>query len=219
LRTVLEDDGTFARELDAFVATVGPAAALAGLVQVFLRLITPGVPDLYQGCEFWDLSLVDPDNRRAVDYAARRVDADALRTPLPQLLPAWFDGRVKQALIARLNAHRNAHAEFYSSAGYTPLTASGPAAAHVIAFERRTGGARLVAIASRWPLSLAREALVLPVIPEAAWQETVVAVPDATDLHDVLHDRAAPIVDSALRLDAVLRDFPLALYFTRTAEN
>ena len=218
LRSVLEDDGAFVRELDAFVATIAPAAALAGLVQTFLRLTTPGVPDLYQGCEVWDTSLVDPDNRRPVDYAARTAAFDVLAAALRNLLPTWADGRVKQALIARLNAHRTAHAAFYAAAGYTPLTASGPAAAHVIVFERRRGDARLVAIASRWPLSLARAALQQPLLPPAAWQDTTVALPDAAGLHDVLHDRDAPVVDSALRLDAALRDFPVALYFSGAAD-
>jgi len=213
LRAVLEDGGTFAQELDAFVATIGAAAALAGLAQTFLRLTTPGVPDLYQGCEFWDFSLVDPDNRRAVDYHARTAAQSAWATPLPDLLPDWADGRVKQALIARLNAHRAANPALYAGGGYTPLAPSGAAAAHVVAFERRAGAARLIAVASRWPLSLTRAPLDTPLIPPDAWQDTALALPDAPRLHDVLHDRPAPVVDSALRLDAALRDFPVALYF------
>ncbi|RZL05583.1 MAG: malto-oligosyltrehalose synthase, partial [Rubrivivax sp.] len=75
--------------------------ALNGLVQTLLRMTSPGVPDLYQGNEYWDFSLVDPDNRRPVDYALRRATLDA-STPLAELLGQWRDGRIKQALIAEV---------------------------------------------------------------------------------------------------------------------
>ena len=77
------------------------SGALNGLVQTILKLTVPGVADFYQGTEFWDQSLVDPDNRRPIDFAAR-TDASVQATPLAELLAGWRDGRVKQAVIARL---------------------------------------------------------------------------------------------------------------------
>src|SRR5690606_29996551 len=94
-------DAGFVRELIAFVDTIAPAAALKGLSQCMLRLTCPGVPDLYQGTEFWDFSLTDPDNRRPVDYAARMQALSAHAAPAA-LLKHWRDGRVKQALIRQL---------------------------------------------------------------------------------------------------------------------
>jgi (1->4)-alpha-D-glucan 1-alpha-D-glucosylmutase len=81
-------------------STISVPGALNGLAQTLLRMTVPGVPDLYQGNEFWDFSLVDPDNRRPVDYASRQ---QALQQPLdlPDLLANWRDGRIKQALIAQ----------------------------------------------------------------------------------------------------------------------
>src|SRR5262249_17678178 len=141
---------------------------------------------------------------------AAQIARDA---PLAALLATWQDARVKQALIARLNAHRCEHAAFYAAAGYLPLAVSGAAAAHVIAFQRRLGAARLLAIAARWPLSLARAALAEPCVPPVAWQDTAVALSDGAALRDVLHDDTAAFGDSAIRLDVALRDFPVALYF------
>ena len=94
------------REIAAFVQRIAPAGAVNGLAQTLLRLTAPGVPDLYQGTEFWDFSLVDPDNRRPVDFAPRAStlgDGD-----LDALAGTWRDGRIKQALIARVLALRAA---------------------------------------------------------------------------------------------------------------
>ncbi|MBF3307258.1 malto-oligosyltrehalose synthase, partial [Pseudomonas aeruginosa] len=82
-------------------ARLMPAGALNGLAQCLLRLTCPGIPDLYQGREDWDFSLVDPDNRRPVDFA-RHAAALAAPTPFPELLEHWRDGRIKQTLIARV---------------------------------------------------------------------------------------------------------------------
>jgi (1->4)-alpha-D-glucan 1-alpha-D-glucosylmutase len=91
-------EATFLQALAGFVGAIAPAGALNGLTQAALHLTTPGVPDLYQGCEQWDFSLVDPDNRRAVDFAAGAEDR-ADPGALPALAAAWQDGAVKRALI------------------------------------------------------------------------------------------------------------------------
>jgi (1->4)-alpha-D-glucan 1-alpha-D-glucosylmutase len=125
-------------ELAGYVDAIAPAGALNGLVQALLRSTAPGVPDLYQGCEFWDFSLVDPDNRRPVDYAARAAGLDA-GLPTVDLLRDWRDGRIKQRVIAAaLDLHRR-WPEVFTSGGYTPLQVEGPAAERVIAFLRSSG--------------------------------------------------------------------------------
>ena len=123
--------------------------ALNGLSQLTLKTLLPGVPDFYQGTEFWDFSLVDPDNRRPVDFAAR---ADAL-THAPddwQTLTAnWRDGRIKIALTHRLLRLRRDYAELFRRGSYEPLTVSGPQADHVIAFARTWKRQQLVVAVAR----------------------------------------------------------------------
>jgi len=155
VRAILDHErsAAFLGELARFVDRIAPAAAVNGLTQALLHFTTPGVPDLYQGTEFWDLSLVDPDNRRPVDYA-RRIDALARTEDWPSLLAAWRDGRIKQALIARLLAARAEHAGIFVDGAYEPLAAEGEAAEHVVAFTRgdRDGDCAVV-VATRFAMS------------------------------------------------------------------
>jgi (1->4)-alpha-D-glucan 1-alpha-D-glucosylmutase len=140
------------QEIAALVRRIAPAGAVNGLVQCLLRLTVPGVPDLYQGTEFWDFSLVDPDNRRPVDFAAR---AAALgKADLPALAADWRNGRVKQALIAELLALRRRVPQLFAEGSYEPVTVEGVAAESTIAFVRRHGDHRLLVAAPRLPLGL-----------------------------------------------------------------
>jgi len=106
-------------EIAALVARIAPAGALNGLAQAVLRMTAPGIPDLYQGSEYWDFSLVDPDNRRPVDFPAREASlAASLASDAPapdSLMPAWRDGRVKQAVIARVLALRARAPELFTA--------------------------------------------------------------------------------------------------------
>ena len=115
-------------EIAAFAARIAPAGAVNSLTQTLLRLTSPGVPDLYQGTEFWDFSLVDPDNRRPVDYAARAAPrSTAGKAPPARCSAHWRDGRVKQAIIARALAFRAARAGPVHARRYMPLRVEGPA--------------------------------------------------------------------------------------------
>jgi (1->4)-alpha-D-glucan 1-alpha-D-glucosylmutase len=108
-----------------------------GLVQTVLKATLPGVPDFYQGTEFWDLSLLDPDNRGPVDFVARAAaSSDCHDTKT--LTRTWRDGRIKQAVIARCLAARRAHAHLFASGEYVPLIPRAPTADHLIAYARRT---------------------------------------------------------------------------------
>lgn len=121
------------------------AGALNSLSQTLLKLTAPGVPDIYQGTEFYDLSLVDPDNRRKIDFpaldAALAADAD-----LVSLLGSWRDGRVKAKLTAIGLEARAENPALYTTGDYIPLEVEGPGADHVVAFARRneTGAAIVV---------------------------------------------------------------------------
>jgi (1->4)-alpha-D-glucan 1-alpha-D-glucosylmutase len=165
------------RELHAFVRLLEAPGALNGLAQTLLRLTTPGVPDLYQGCEWWDLSLVDPDNRRPVDFAARAAALEPL--PRPDFAGAWREGRVKQALIAALLHHRAAQPRLFAEGRYLPLAIEGPAAEHLLAFARVLGdGEALVVLAPRLPLRLLKGQDSLQV-PVERWRGCRVMLPPA----------------------------------------
>ncbi len=129
---------------------IAPAGALNGLAQTLLHLSVPGVPDVYQGDEFWDFSLVDPDNRRPVDFQARQR---ALDNPadIGELLSNWRDGRIKQAVIAQVLALRKANVELFSDGAYTALEVVGPQADHVVAFCRELQGRHVLVVVPRWP--------------------------------------------------------------------
>jgi (1->4)-alpha-D-glucan 1-alpha-D-glucosylmutase len=128
----------FLQDLAAHVGEIAPAGALNGLVQALLRCTAPGVPDLYQGCEFWDFSLVDPDNRRPVDYAAREAGFSASLSTAA-LLRSWRDGRIKQRVIGGALELRRRWPEVFGSGDYTPLEVQGPANGRLIAFVRSVG--------------------------------------------------------------------------------
>jgi (1->4)-alpha-D-glucan 1-alpha-D-glucosylmutase len=164
----------FLRSLVAFTRWVALAGACNSLVQCILRCTLPGVPDLYQGREFWDLSLVDPDNRRAVDFAARR---EALAGDEPEaLLPRWQNGHAKQALIARLLGLRREMPACFSDGRYTPRTVTGARAGHVLAFERvHASGRVLVAVPRLCARACAQNGLPNP--GRAFWKNTAVALP------------------------------------------
>jgi malto-oligosyltrehalose synthase len=136
--------------LARFAHRIAAPGATNGLAQTVLKLTSPGVPDFFQGSEFWDLSLVDPDNRRPVDYAARIAALEQAATPA-DCLDAWRDGRVKQAVIARVLKCRQALPALFAEGDYRPLAATGPAADHVLAFARIQGGAALIVVVARLP--------------------------------------------------------------------
>jgi (1->4)-alpha-D-glucan 1-alpha-D-glucosylmutase len=138
----------FLARLAGFVERIAPAGALNGLGQCILRCTAPGVPDLYQGAEFWDLSLTDPDNRRAVDFDSRSKAIAASGT-LAGLLPSWKDGHVKQALIARLLDLRAQRSDCFAQGDYVPLTAEGPRGDNVLGFARNYGGDSVVVAVPR----------------------------------------------------------------------
>jgi len=146
---------------------------LNGLSRTVLKATLPGVPDIYQGTELWDLSLVDPDNRRPVDYRERIQALDA-EEPLSPLFGTWRDGRIKQQMLARLLADRAASPALYASGDYHALAASGALARHLLGFSRTLGSERLAVVMPRLVAALARDET-MPL--GAAWRDSSVAIP------------------------------------------
>jgi (1->4)-alpha-D-glucan 1-alpha-D-glucosylmutase len=157
LDTVL--DGPVAGQLTKLVAQLNSHAASDALGQKLLALTVPGVPDVYQGTELWDDSLVDPDNRRPVDYTARRAALKELRHP-------------KIRVVSTALRLRRSRPDCFRSGTYLPVLASGEASDHVVAFRR--GDDILVAV-TRWTVRLAETGwgnTVLP-LPEGSWTDTL----------------------------------------------
>ncbi len=148
LRRLLGARSRFITEFRPLARRLAEAGTVASLSRTILKCTVPGIPDIYQGTEFWDFSLVDPDNRRPVDYEAR-ITALSRPQPLDELLAHWQDGRIKQGLLARLLADRAAAPDLYAGDDYEPLEASGAGAGHVIAFSRTGGNERLVVVVPR----------------------------------------------------------------------
>jgi (1->4)-alpha-D-glucan 1-alpha-D-glucosylmutase len=188
------DDPTTTAEVDAFVARIAPFGWSNSLAQKLLQLTMPGVPDVYQGTELWDYSLVDPDNRRPVDYASRR-----------KLLAALDDGQVpsvdesgaaKLLVVSRVLRARRDHPDWF--AGYEPVAVTGSAADHVVAFDR--GG--VVVVATRLPVCLAADgwgdtALQLP---NGAWRDLLTGERVVSDVAGIAADRLLARLPVALLL-------------------
>jgi (1->4)-alpha-D-glucan 1-alpha-D-glucosylmutase len=152
LDTVL--DGKVAGQLTEFVAQLNSHAASDALGQKLLALTVPGIPDIYQGTELWDDSLVDPDNRRPVDYAARRAALKELQHP-------------KIRIVTTALRLRRSHPDSFLHGEHLPVLASGQASDHVVAFRR---GTDILVAVTRWTVRLA----------ETGWGNTVLPLPDGS---------------------------------------
>ncbi len=187
---------------------------IAGLGRTVLKCTLPGIPDTYQGTEFWDFSFVDPDNRRPVDYPARERSLEAGTAPAA-LMASWADGRVKQATLARLLIDRAARPAFYADADYRPLAAEGERAEHVIAFTRSA------ATSGEDDLIVAVPRLVARLTPEGAWDGkafagTTLTVPEGSRWTDVIGGETVEAADGRLDLGRHFGTLPY-LVLRRTA--
>lgn len=206
------DAAELRRDLAGSVQTIAPAGALNGLVQTFLRLTVPGVPDLYQGCEFWDFNLVDPDNRRPVDFDAR---TDALNQPatVSELVKNWRDGRIKQWLVRRILTIRAAQPQLFRHGAYIPLEVEGEHAEHIVAFARRYEGDYLVMIAPRTVSDLLGDAPT-PLVPAERWRDTRVRLPapmHENELTCALSTSTVSPMDGCIAVSEALAAFPVNL--------
>lgn len=185
-----------------------------GLAQLVLRATIPGVPDTYQGTEFWDLSLVDPDNRTPVDYAGRRAGLHS-NEPIEDLLARWPDGRIKQRVLRTLLTHRRAHRELYEDGAYLPLSATGVRAEHLLAFQRRSNGSALTVVVPTLFARLvdANGKTGLP-IGSTVWRDAAIALPGARRWRDLFTDRVIDVAETdgagALAAADALARLPIA---------
>jgi malto-oligosyltrehalose synthase len=148
LAALLQPNSAFIAIAHKFIETIAPAGAVNGLAQTLLKLTVPGMPDFFQGTEFWDFSLVDPDNRRPVDYDRRR-QALAMDIEPSDCLQSWRDGRVKQALIRSLLDLRHQAPMLFARGDYLSIQVKGRMQNHVIAFARHFEGSALIVTVPR----------------------------------------------------------------------
>lgn len=183
------------------------------LGQTLVKLTVPGVPDIYQGADMWELSLVDPDNRRPVDFNARSRLLDELAPRLEnepeaafrELLEDWRNGAVKLALIRQALKLRTQSAELFANGSYEPLRAEGERAEHVFAFARRLGSQISVTAVTRLPVRL-----------EAAggWGDTRLILPEGAELKDCILGRRIAADGQSVRAADLFAALPVALLAT-----
>ena len=181
VQSVLRPDAVnqFLFDFIEFQQTTARAGMLNSLAQTFLKTTAPGVPDFYQGTELWHFCLVDPDNRRPVDYAERRALLASLQAAeadtaalVEQLLREPADGRIKLFITSRALAFRQAHSELFSAGDYLPLLARGARAEHVLAYARKDGAQEVVALAARFFVALGATRTTQLGLDAALWDDT-----------------------------------------------
>ena len=244
IRAILADlQSPFAKDLDAFVGSIADSGFVNSLAQTLIKIGSPGVPDFWQGAEFWDFNLVDPDNRRAVDFETRRrtltwLASRAKEDPSPlvrELLGRWPDQRIKLFVIWRALQFRREQAAIFDG-DYQPLAVEGPRKTHVCAFARTARGRWAACVVPRlasqawrdrgqdnhaaqgpgdapWPLG-------------DWWRETVVQLPAGAPLHwrhvftgQVIDTEEAPGDGRVLDVGKLLREFPVALLAGETPKR
>ncbi len=195
--------------LESFLPLAQKTAQLGmvnSLSETVLKCTVPGVPDFYQGNEIWDLSLVDPDNRRPVDYDLRRRLLASLKTAQPaDLMAHWQDGRIKLHVIQRLLHLRKTSKALFDQGSYTPVEATGELSECVIAFKREHEGRQLLVIVPRFSSRVG-----FPPLGEK-WRDTAVAVPG--EWRELF--TGAELGGANLRLSQVLAQLPVAVLVNR----
>jgi (1->4)-alpha-D-glucan 1-alpha-D-glucosylmutase len=210
----------FLTDFQAFVETFADGGLVNGLAQQVLKLTAPGVPDIYQGTELWDDSLVDPDNRRPVDFAARqRMLDDAADGAMANLFGRRRDGAVKLAVTARLLGLRKAQPALFAEGEYIALQSEGPAAAHVVAYLRRREGAALLVAVPRLVTKLA-QAHGTGVDDPSIWAGTTISMPsglEAAPWRNALGvGTVEPGDDGQFDVASLFQDAPLAVLTATT---
>lgn len=200
-----DKDNRFPAAFEPFAKRAAKFGMVNSLAQTVLKLTCPGMPDCYQGSEMWDLSLVDPDNRRPVDYALRQQRLEGVvRAPSRDLMEHWQDGRIKLLITHRLLELRREMPELFGTGAYVPVIAQGAFADKVVAFERRTPSQSVLVVIPRHTVPLGFPAL------GQVWQETQVpCAADGPPWRDVFTGREH--TGGMLALSDLLAELPCAV--------
>ena len=214
VRALLADTGRnlFLQDLRDAVRPLTWFGMLNSLSMVLIKLTSPGVPDCYQGNELWDFSLVDPDNRRAVDYVLRRRLLSECNSPA-QAFANLLDGRAKMYFVRTLLAERARTPDLFAHGSYTPVQVSGPRAAHAVAYARRHGHAAAMAVAGRLFATLGVKENELP-CGDALWLDTRIELPflqEGSVLRNVLDGRVHAVHQGGANIRNLFQNVPGAL--------
>lgn len=205
-------ENRFLSEFEPLAKRVAELGMVNSLSQVVLKLTIPGVPDIYQGEEMWDFSLVDPDNRRPVNYALRIHEAREIleKSPDPSaLLRDWRDGRIKLFVTVELLRLRREHPELFLRGDYTPVHAQGKFAESCVAFTRQFRGDSVLVVASRLTARVGT-----PPIGKA-WKDTALVLPDNFAGGINVFTGADVPATGTLLLKDLFRDLPVAVFVSR----
>ncbi|HEV2137092.1 MAG TPA: malto-oligosyltrehalose synthase [Terracidiphilus sp.] len=216
--------GSFRQEFLRFQRKIAWHGALNSLSQLLIKITAPGVPDFYQGSELWDLSLVDPDNRRPVDFRKRIQMLEDLRKEqsarprrlLREILTGWRDGRVKLYVTDKALEFRRLRASVYEDGDYLPLDCCGVWQSNVFAFARKKKEHWCLTIVPRFTTRLAPSGR-MP-LGSTVWQDTFISLPDHAPqswqsmlTSDKISAGSETGGKRALRLSDILDHFPVAL--------
>jgi (1->4)-alpha-D-glucan 1-alpha-D-glucosylmutase len=222
-------ENRFLTDLMRFHTRVAYAGMLNSLAQTLLKITSPGVPDFYQGTELWNFSLVDPDNRRPVDFPTRMTRLEELQqqqaeNPLAlvqELLAHWWDSRVKLYVTYKALHFRRMHAELFLAGDYLPLSVSGARREHVVAFAQRQESTWVLVVVPRLLTMLTSRRK--PPVGRWIWRKNLLLLPAEAPPHwvnvltgETLTAAAAPQAQM-LYLQHVFQYFPVALLFGTAA--
>ncbi len=223
-----EGDNEFVKSFAAFSRSTARVGMFNSLSQTLLKLTCPGVPDIYQGNELWDLSLVDPDNRRPVDYSKRRKilqemqkwpeSAEHLKLHVRELISHMSDGRIKMYLTWKALTLRKQRPELFLKGNYLSLNVQGPKAKHLLAFTRRYGDSELIVAVPRLCAKLF-SADGESSVTQDWWKETYIELPPSAErrtYHNVFTGEQVNLEPSGhasrLQANVLFEAFPLALF-------
>ena len=212
------EDNVFLDKLQHFQSRIAEYGIYNALSQLMVKMTVPGVPDFYQGAELWDLSLVDPDNRRPVDYETRSQAIQQIQSRwedqpnalLGELLQNRKNGQVKLFLALRGLAARNYFRNVFRSGTYRPIKATGTFANNVVAFARHKGEHTVITLVPRFITSLVQPGT--PPIGSEVWGDTALEIPngaDATWKNWITCESVE--MDANPTIGSLLKDFPVAL--------
>lgn len=217
------ESNQFMKEFLPFQKWVAGYGIFNSLSQTLIKIVSPGVPDFYQGTELWDLSMVDPDNRRPVDYSLRisllneikeKAQTDSLKL-IDELFSNKEDGRIKLFLTYNVLQAIKENSEVFEKGDYQPLEVSGKFKDHIVAFARRFGNTTAIAVAPRFLTTLVEPGE--NPLGEKIWADTHLKLPQGSQStwRNAITDQTISGSD-AIAIGQILQHFPLALLVSQS---
>jgi (1->4)-alpha-D-glucan 1-alpha-D-glucosylmutase len=206
IETILRSS-SFLNSFLPFAQQIAKRGMIFALSQTVLKLSSPGVPDIYQGNETWDFSLVDPDNRRPIDYPLRETILTSLGSrSVVELLQNWQDGGIKMHITQALLRLRSEIPDLFTKGEYVPLPTQGEKADQIVAYVRKLGSTELLIVAPR-QLSPGNGSYLGPY-----WGNTGLVYPQSRTWESVLTTRSIGFNSGFIPLSSLLTEIPVAAY-------